>query len=161
MLRRTLLKGLAASAAIGLRAAPAAADDVLKMGVSIPLTGAGFNAVGRQLASALKLYVQQHGTNVAGRKIELIVRDDGGVADNARRIVQEMIVNQKSGADRHRNHADVARDRAAGDGSENSDLGVEFRSVSHRYQVALHGAGRLFAKSAGLDHGRMGGQERQ
>jgi branched-chain amino acid transport system substrate-binding protein len=131
MLRRTLLKGLAASAAIGLRAAPAAADDVLKMGVSIPLTGAGFNAVGRQLAGALKLYVQQHGTNVAGRKIELIVRDDGGVADNARRIVQEMIV-KESGADRHRNHADVARDRAAGDGSENSDLGVEFRSVSHR-----------------------------
>jgi hypothetical protein len=57
MLRRTLLKGLAASAAIGLRAAPPAADDVLKMGVSIPLTGAGFNAVGRQLAGALKLYV--------------------------------------------------------------------------------------------------------
>ena len=97
MLRRTLLKGLAASAAIGLRAAPAAADDVLKMGVSIPLTGTGFNAVGRQLAGALKLYVQQHGTNVAGRKIELLVRDDGGVADNARRIVQEMIVNQKVG----------------------------------------------------------------
>ena len=54
-MRRTLLKGLAASAAIGLRAAPAAADDVLKMGVSIPLTGTGFNAVGRQLAGALKL----------------------------------------------------------------------------------------------------------
>ena len=97
MLRRTLLKGLAANTASGLRAAPAAADDVLKMGVSIPLTGAGFNAVGRQLAGALKLYVQQHGTDVAGRKIELIVRDDGGVADNARRIVQEMIVNQKVG----------------------------------------------------------------
>jgi hypothetical protein len=46
MLRRTLLKGLAASAALGLRPA-GAADDVLKMGVSIPLTGAGFNAVGR------------------------------------------------------------------------------------------------------------------
>ena len=66
-MRRTLLKGLAASAAVGLRAAPAAADDVQKMGVSIPLTGAGFNAVGRQLVGALKLYVQQHGTNVAGR----------------------------------------------------------------------------------------------
>jgi branched-chain amino acid transport system substrate-binding protein len=97
MLRRTLLKGLAASAAVGLRAGAAAADDVLKMGVSIPLTGAGFNAVGRQLAGALMLYVQQHGTSVAGRKIELIVRDDSGVADNARRIVQEMIVNQKVG----------------------------------------------------------------
>jgi hypothetical protein len=68
MLRRTLLKGLAASAPVGLRAAPAAADDVLKMGVSIPLTGAGFNAVGRQLVGALKLYVQQHGTNVPGER---------------------------------------------------------------------------------------------
>ena len=95
MLRRTLLKGLAASAAVGLGAGRVAAQEVLKMGVSIPLTGAGFNAVGRQLASALKLYVQEHGDVVAGRKLEIIVRDDGGVADNARRIVQEMIVNEK------------------------------------------------------------------
>ena len=61
----------------------------------MPMTGAGFNAVGRQLAAAIKLYMQQHGDTVAGRKIEIIVRDDGGVADNARRIVQEMIVNDK------------------------------------------------------------------
>jgi branched-chain amino acid transport system substrate-binding protein len=97
MLRRTVLKGLAATAAVGVRATGAAADNVLKMGISIPLTGAGFNAVGRQLSGALKLYIQQHGTDVAGRKLELIVRDDGGVADNARRIVQDMIVNDKVG----------------------------------------------------------------
>ena len=97
MLRRTVLKGLAATAAVGVRATGAAADNVLKMGISIPLTGAGFNAVGRQLSGALKLYIQQHGTEVAGRKLELIIRDDGGVADNARRIVQDMIVNDKVG----------------------------------------------------------------
>jgi branched-chain amino acid transport system substrate-binding protein len=39
--------------------------------------------------------VQEHGDTVAGRKIELIIRDDAGVADNARRLVQEMIVNDK------------------------------------------------------------------
>src|ERR1700730_2333512 len=97
ILRRTMLKGMAASAAIGLCASRARAEDILKMGVSLPLTGAGFNAVGRQLASALKLYVAQHGDDVAGRKLEITVRDDGGVADNARRIVQEMIVNEKVG----------------------------------------------------------------
>jgi branched-chain amino acid transport system substrate-binding protein len=97
MLRRTLLKGVAASAAAGLYSARASADDVLKMGISIPLTGAGFNAVGRQLAGAIKLFVQQNGTDVAGRKLELIIRDDGGVADTARRIVQDMIVNDKVG----------------------------------------------------------------
>ena len=67
------------------------------MGISIPMTGSGFNAVGRQLAAAIKLYVEQHGDTVAGRKIEVILRDDAGVADNARRIVQEMIVNEKVG----------------------------------------------------------------
>jgi len=97
MLRRAMLKGIAAGAAVSLVARRAATQEVLKMGISIPMTGAGFNAVGRQLASAIKLYVQQHGDVVAGRKIELIMRDDGGVADSARRVVQEMIVNDKVG----------------------------------------------------------------
>ena len=39
--------------------------------------------------------MQQHGDTVAGRKIDLIIRDDAGTADNARRLVQEMIVNDK------------------------------------------------------------------
>ena len=95
MLRRTVLKGMAATAAGGSLARSAAADTPLKIGISIPLTGAGFNAVGRQLQAALKLYMQQHGDTVAGRKIELIIRDDSGVADNARRLIQEMIVDEK------------------------------------------------------------------
>jgi branched-chain amino acid transport system substrate-binding protein len=97
MLRRTVLKGVAVVAAAGVIARHAGSQEVLKMGISIPMTGAGFNAVGRQLAAAIKLFAQQHGDVVAGRKIEIIVRDDGGVADNARRIVQEMIVNEKVG----------------------------------------------------------------
>jgi len=95
MLRRTVLKGIAAGAASGVFARAATAQSVLKMGISIPLTGAGFNAVGRQLSAGMKLYMQQHGDTVAGRKIQLIVHDDGGVADAARRLVQEMIVNDK------------------------------------------------------------------
>jgi len=95
MLRRTLLKGMAATAASGLIGRSATADSTLKIGVSMPLTGAGFNAVGRQLGAGLKLYMQEHGDTVAGRKIELIIRDDGGVADNAHRLIQDMIVNDK------------------------------------------------------------------
>src|ERR1700691_1942943 len=93
--RRTVLRGVAATAAGGLLARPAIADTTLKIGCSLPLTGAGFTAVGRELTGALKVYMQQHGDTVAGRKIELIVRDDAGVADNAHRLVQEMIVNDK------------------------------------------------------------------
>src|ERR1700752_1880168 len=95
MPRRKLLKGAAAMAAVGPFVRRAAADTPLKMGISMPMTGAGFAAVGRQLTASIKLYMQQHGDTVAGRKIELIVHDDGGVADTARRLVQEMIVNDK------------------------------------------------------------------
>src|SRR6202043_2567302 len=95
MLRRTVLKGIAATAVSGVLARRAAADTVLKIGMSMPMTGAGFTAVGRQLKPAIQLYMQQPGETVAGRKIELTMRDDGGVADNAHRIIQEMIVNDK------------------------------------------------------------------
>jgi hypothetical protein len=56
MLRRTVLKGIAANAAGGFIARPAvAADTVLKIGMSMPMTGAGFAAVGRQLKAAIQL----------------------------------------------------------------------------------------------------------
>ena len=95
MLRRTVLKGMAATAAGSLFARSASADTPLKIGCSLPLTGAGFTAVGRELTGALKVYMQQHGDTVAGRKIQLTIRDDAGVGDNARRLVQEMIVNDQ------------------------------------------------------------------
>src|SRR6204780_84396 len=96
MLRRSVLKGIATTAFGGFLAHPAAAQTAaLKIGMSLPMTGAGFNAIGRQLKAAIGLYMQQHGDTVAGRKIELTLRDDGGVADTAHRIIQEMIVNDK------------------------------------------------------------------
>jgi branched-chain amino acid transport system substrate-binding protein len=95
MVRTSTSAVVAALAAAALTQNPAAAQEPLKIGLSIPMTGAGFNAVGRQIGAAVRLYMAQHGDTVAGRKIELIIRDDGGVADNARRLVQEMIVNDK------------------------------------------------------------------
>jgi branched-chain amino acid transport system substrate-binding protein len=93
MPRPSIIAAVAAAALASHAAGNAAAQDTVKIGLSIPMTGAGFNAVGRQINAAVRLYVAQHGDSVAGKKIELIVRDDGGVADNARRIVQDMIVN--------------------------------------------------------------------
>jgi branched-chain amino acid transport system substrate-binding protein len=92
MLRRILF---AISLSFAAFAADAVAQETVKIGMSVPLTGAGFNAVGRQVVAGARLYVQQHGDQVAGRKIELVIRDDAGVADTARRLVQEMIVNEK------------------------------------------------------------------
>jgi branched-chain amino acid transport system substrate-binding protein len=86
---------IAAAAALTLIAGPAPAQDVVKIGMSFAMTGAGFAAAGRQAWAGARLYMQHHGNMVAGKKIEVIMRDDGGVADNARRLVQEMIVNDK------------------------------------------------------------------
>jgi branched-chain amino acid transport system substrate-binding protein len=95
MLRRTVLKSVAAAAATGVFAPVAFAQKVLKIGISMPMTGAGFGTVGPQLKAGIQLYMQQHGDVVADRKIEIIIRDDAGVADTARRLIQEMIVNDK------------------------------------------------------------------
>jgi branched-chain amino acid transport system substrate-binding protein len=72
----------------------AGAQDTVKIGIVMPLTGAQ-GVVGKQVAAAARLYVQQHGPMVAGRKIELIFRDDGGVPDNSKRLAQELIVNDR------------------------------------------------------------------
>jgi branched-chain amino acid transport system substrate-binding protein len=54
-----------------------------------------FASTGRQIDAAVKLYMARHGDKVAGKKVEVILKDDGGVADQTRRIAQELIVNDK------------------------------------------------------------------
>ncbi len=75
-------------------ASSAQAQDTVKIGVVLPMTGP-FTSTGKQVAAAMRLYMQQHGANVAGKKIELIIRDDANIADNAKRVAQELIVNHK------------------------------------------------------------------
>jgi len=72
----------------------ALAQDTVKVGLILPMTGP-FASTGRQIDGAVRLYMQQHGSTVAGKKIEVILKDDGGVADNTRRIAQELVVNDK------------------------------------------------------------------
>jgi branched-chain amino acid transport system substrate-binding protein len=72
----------------------ALAQDTVKVGLILPMTGP-FASTGRQIDGAVRLYMQQRGTSVAGKKIEVILKDDGGVADNTRRIAQELVVNDK------------------------------------------------------------------
>ena len=81
-------------AGTSLGAGAAHAEDTVKIGIVIPMTGTSA-AVGREISDATKLYVAQHGDKVAGKKIELLVRDDQSVPDNAKRLAQELIVNDK------------------------------------------------------------------
>jgi branched-chain amino acid transport system substrate-binding protein len=74
--------------------AAAQTAETIKIGIVIPMTGVQ-GAVGREVSDAAKLYMAQHGDTVAGKKIELIIRDDSSVPDNAKRLTQELIVNDK------------------------------------------------------------------
>lgn len=91
--RRGVLRAAAWLAAAGL-IVPAQAQEPVKIGLIVPMTG-GQASTGKQIDNAIKLYMKQKGDTVAGRKIEMIVRDDAAVPDNTKRAAQELIVNEK------------------------------------------------------------------
>src|SRR6266852_4551855 len=94
MFRTTVVNSIVAAAALGLVAASAKAQSTVKIGVLLPMTGQQ-QSTGVQIAAAIRLYMAQHGDTVAGKKIEVIVKDDGAVPDNSKRLAQELIVNDK------------------------------------------------------------------
>lgn len=93
MLRRTVFK-VASVAVVALVSGPALAQQAVKIGLILPMTGP-FASTGRQIDAAVKLYMQQHGDSVAGKKIQLILKDDTGVADVTKRLAQDLIANEK------------------------------------------------------------------
>jgi branched-chain amino acid transport system substrate-binding protein len=70
------------------------AQSTVKIGFILPMTGQQ-QSTGKQISAAARLYMAQNGDTVAGKKIELIVKDDGAVPDNTKRLAQELIVNDK------------------------------------------------------------------
>lgn len=93
LLRRALLVQ-AVCTAVSLPALAQTQTPTFKVGLVLPMTGP-FASTGRQIDAAVKLYVAENGAEVAGRKVEVVLRDDGGVPDQTKRIAQELIVNDK------------------------------------------------------------------
>jgi branched-chain amino acid transport system substrate-binding protein len=93
-----MLRELAVASAAVLFAVSAVdrawADEAVKIGLILPMTGQQAST-GRQIEAAVRLYQQQNGTSAAGKKIEVILKDDGAVPDNTKRLAQELIVNDK------------------------------------------------------------------
>lgn len=89
MLLRSIIAG-----ALSLIAASALAEEPVKVGLILPMTGP-FSTTGKQIEAGVRFYLAQNGTTAGGRKIEVILRDDAGVADNTKRIAQELLVNDK------------------------------------------------------------------
>ena len=90
---KRLAKVLAVSAAC-LAAVPAAAQEPLKIGMVLEMSG-GFADFGMQMMNGARAYMKVHGDTVAGRKVQLIVKDTTGVPDVAKRVAQELVTNDK------------------------------------------------------------------
>ena len=92
--RRQLVLGGAAAATASLVPMTSFAADPVKVGLIVPMSGP-FASTGRQIEAAVKLYQKKHGDSVAGRKVEIILKDDGGVApDMTKRLAQELVTRE-------------------------------------------------------------------
>src|SRR5215470_8445746 len=93
MLRTRLIVALM-GVALAATAGDALAQDSVKIGLILPMTGQQ-TSTGKQIDAAVRLYMQQNGTTVAGKKIEVLLKDDGAVPDTSKRLAQELMVNDK------------------------------------------------------------------
>ena len=94
MNKRNFLHAVALTS-IALAASQAIAqDNTFKIGLILPMTGQQATT-GRQIEAAAKLYMAQNGDTVAGKKIQLIVKDDTSIPDVTKRLAQELVVNDK------------------------------------------------------------------
>ncbi len=77
-------------------AAHAAEPAPLKIGVILPFSGE-FSSFGQQISNGIKVFLKEHGDVVAGRKIEMIYKDDTGMAPEIdRREAQHLLVADKA-----------------------------------------------------------------
>jgi len=94
MKKRVFIKAVGI-AAVALSATHSIAETAtFKIGLILPMTGQQAST-GRQIEAAARLYMAQNGDTVAGRKIELILKDDTSIPDVTKRLAQELVVNDK------------------------------------------------------------------
>lgn len=90
----TLKKCATFALAYGMVSASIAAEP-LKIGLILPLSGT-FSSYGKQIENGVNLYLKQNGDTIAGRKVQVIVKDDTGAAPEiSKRLAQELVVRDK------------------------------------------------------------------
>jgi branched-chain amino acid transport system substrate-binding protein len=92
MQKRVFISAIALAAAAFTSAAQA--QETFKIGLILPMTGP-FASTGKQIEAAVRLYMAQNGSTVAGKKVELILKDDTAAPDVTKRLAQELVVNEK------------------------------------------------------------------
>jgi branched-chain amino acid transport system substrate-binding protein len=87
---------LAGTAALATLLGRAWAAEPLRIGLEVPFSGP-FASYGKQIEHGVKLYLAEHDDTLAGRKVELVVKDDspGTSGDVSKRIAQELVIKDK------------------------------------------------------------------
>lgn len=95
MTLRTVVRSALALGLFGLNALAAQAQETIKIGVIAAFSGP-FADYGKQMEGGIKAYMKQHGDTVAGKKIELVIKDTTGPSPEiAKRLAQELVVRDK------------------------------------------------------------------
>ena len=94
MKKRTLIQAAVATLVLSAGGLAQAQQQPFKIGLILPMTGQQATT-GRQIEAATKLWIAQNGDTVAGRKVQVILKDDTSLPDQTRRLAQELIVNDK------------------------------------------------------------------
>ena len=96
-MKRLMMTGAALLVAM-LIGPSANAAGTIKIGVVMPYSGQ-FADLSKQMDNGLKLYIKEHGDKIAGKKVEIIRKDVGGInPPKAKRLAQELVV---------RDHVDI------------------------------------------------------
>jgi branched-chain amino acid transport system substrate-binding protein len=122
-----LLAGIVALAA-SFSAMAGHTQETVKIGLIISYSGQ-FADTAAQMDNAIKLYVKQHGDTVAGKKIEFVRKDTGGIApDVAKRLAQELVV---------RDHADIIAGFAL---TPNALAAADVSAEAKKFMVVMNAA---------------------
>jgi branched-chain amino acid transport system substrate-binding protein len=88
---------LVAAAGLAPLARPALGQGAqpFRIGLILPLSGP-FASTGRQVEGGVRAWLRQHGESYGGRRVEILLRDDTGLApDLTRRLAQELVVRER------------------------------------------------------------------
>src|SRR6516225_3000923 len=91
MMNVGILRRLLVAGGLAVMSTAVPAQNVVKLGMVSSFSGP-FAEYGAQMLGGMKAYMKQHGDTVAGKKIEIVQKDDGGPApDVAKRLAQELV----------------------------------------------------------------------
>lgn len=89
------IKALGVAGALGLATDVAYAEETIKIGLIAPFSGP-FADYGKQMEGGIKAYIREHGDSVAGKRVEVLIKDTTGPSPEiAKRLAQELVVRDK------------------------------------------------------------------